>query len=301
MSTFREVGRMRKKFLILTVILMISVLMISCTENEIAPDQTEKEEKTEIINETTYTPEVTESVPEETPLVIDEDPMGKMILSEDEYKKLIHLWPIDALDVEQQGDVINLALSYLNVSLNLNYFFADSRSTDEIKAVYTDIISGEWEKDDYSAGPTLNGSTANGDSALCQIIPMGSYTELSLFISTVNLDKVEEYNAFFDSKWPNGLVQLNEELSEDSVSSVRIEIKEEENIVIYSKGYEFSADVTTLMDYYKELLSAYDDYEITSDYTSAEILACSKDDIIIKVYYYEFFEEVVFEYSIPLR
>lgn len=293
---------MKKRILIFAVFLSIVLALVACTDaNTDTSDNTITEvPETEEITEPEETIVVEEEITPE-PIVIDENPMEKMLISSDEYSKLLHLWSIDSINVEEQGEVLMFTLKKSGSVLNLNYFFSDSRTEDTIKATYSDVIQGEWEKDEYSAGPMLDGVTDNGIDVLCQIINMSSYMDLSVFSSTKDEAKLNEFSTFFDSKWANGLVPLYSELDENKIRSTGIYVDNQSGLATYTKGYEYTGDVLSLIEFYKNELTSYDDYQIIFDYSDNEIVCCSNDGISVRIYYQEFFNEVVFEYSVPLE
>ncbi len=288
-----------KKLLFLVLVFIAALFLVSCDKaaNKSA-DQTaglQAEETGEpIIEEATSEP--TEQVmPTSTP---DADPYVKLLLSQDESSQLIHFWLIDGINVEEQGALNNLSASFNGSFLNLNYFFYNSNSMDSLKALYSEYLPGEWEKDEYAAGPVLSSKTSAGDSAYIQIVDMGSQNELSAFLSTDNAEAVNQFEQLFYSKWPVAFAPMSELISNDNIETITINIFPQEPRTVYSVGYVFSGEAEEILEFYKDALAGYENFNIGTSYDGSEIITCAKDEIDICVYFDSFWNQLIIEYTI---
>ena len=292
---------MRKRILICMLVLTIILSLTSCKEKTTSDSPSETIEATVTEEPIEVTPELTQAPTPTAAPTPDDDPLGKINLSPENMNELIHYWSISSVDVEQQGKLDELTISINGTYLDMNYFFSDSRSEDEIKNLYTDVISGEWEKDEYSAGPLLEGNAEDGDKVLCQLIDEGSINELSVFISRDSAEDAEKFTNFFNIKWPVGVIPYSDMMSDKDISSLSVHIIPTEMNVIYSKGFLSNGNETKIIEYYKEALASYDNFQITTDYNDNEVVECSSNGIDIKVYYEEFWQTIKIEYTVQMQ
>lgn len=286
-----------KKRLFLVLVLIIALSIVSCNKAPDTSDEQTAVAQPDSADEAVQaTPEPTEEVlPTSTP---DADPHSKLKLSQDENSQLIHFWTISEVNVEEQGILNNLSASYNGSFINLNYFFYNNNSMDSLKALYSECLQGEWEKDEYAAGPILEGETSIGDAAYIQIVPMGSQNELSAFLSTDSEEQIAQFEQLFYSKWPVAFVPLSELISEDNIGNIAINIYPQEPRTVYSIGYNYEGDPAEIVEFYKQTLAEYENFAVAESYDGSEIITCTKDGIEINIYFESFFGYLTIEYTI---
>ena len=292
-----EGGKNMKKRLFLLLILIMALSLVSCDESPgISGDQSADVQPDTADNTLLSTPEpIEEAVPASTP---DADPYAKLILNQDENYQLIHFWTISEMNVDEQGVLTNLSASFNGSFINLNYFFNTDEPIESIKALYSEHLEGEWEKDEYAAGPILDSETSGGDSAYIQIVSIGSQNELSAFLSTDNEVQMAEFSQLFYAKWPIAVVPLSEDISDDGVGNISINIYPQEPRTVYSVGYNYAGEPSEIMEFYKQTLAEYENFTVSRSYDNSEIITCTKSGIDISLSYDSFFELLVVEYTI---
>ena len=290
---------MKKKITLIIISLFAIFTLASCTDK--ADSDIQEVQNTEDVTEA---PEITaEPTPEPTaePTAAptpDTDPYNKLQITKEEMDTLINFWSVDGIDVHDQGTLDDIVISATDNYIDMNYFFTNDNSFESIKSEYSTVLGGEWEKDEYSAGPLLEATTAEGNSVLCQLISEGSVNDLSVFISRNNAEDADTLAQLFSSKFPVGLIPDHEVLSEDNAVFMSIQVTPDDMTAIYQKGYFANGRQQEILDFYKDALSSYDDFGITANYDGGDMIICSVNGITISIYYEDFSEQIIVEYDI---
>lgn len=290
---------MKKNCLIMAVLIVLVFAIASCAKPTEVNRELNNTEVTEATAETQNTAEPTEQPtpepePESTP---DIDPFSKMQISHDEMNTLIHYWTINEINVTQQGSLDSLSVRTKTGILNLNYTFTSDNSADDIKSLYLDVIDGQWEDSEYS-DPILQGKSSSDESVLCQVSEMGLKNELFVFIGSKNEQNSDDYMTFFDNKWPIGLVPLHEIMADTGLKELNISYPELS--ITYTKGYSIIVSADEIIEYYRNVLSGFDNFMVVENYDESKAIACSSNGVEVSISYSEFSESVIVSYSVGM-
>lgn len=212
----------------------------------------------------------------------DADPYGKMAITDAEYTSLLAMWPLDE-SIESHGTITSIRAHSQNGTnfISLNASLTSTQSSASLVKKYKALISGEWENNAYSVGPSVYGGKIGSiDGVTCQISRSGSPRTIFLGLS-VDTD-TKDLDALIDAHWPIGLIPAYKDITSDMLFMRSIDIDVNSYITI-NKSWRVS-DTDAAMAYYKEQLADYDSfaYDNGSEYT-AKCITCKASNIDISI------------------
>lgn len=271
------------------LIIILSVLILLLSGCQPKPTAIEKEPQKPIAEVTQSMTEKPKATPEPTATfepqpTPDADPMSKMEMSQEEIGVLLSLWPIDD-KIEEHGDIISFTMnSQVGIDRStVNYTFSSNKSKDDLMAKYQELVKGEWEDSEYSAGPSVFGGIIHDTlKTTCQISTIDSNNEvfLSMFIDGGS----NELDEVFKDHLPIGLFDMHELLNEESLYFKELEYIPNE-IVVFTQNWKVD-NAQEIFTFYKDILADCDYYMyIQGDEYTSESIQCSIEGINLDINY----------------
>ena len=266
---------------IIAAILVLTLALAGCSKNEtVTPSETQPSvTETQAPTETATTAETQEPTAEPAPTP-DAEPLGKLMITEDEFNEFLTLWPAASSPLSEHGTITSFSINsqYGVDDSSLNFIFRSDKSSDEAVAFYKELVEGEWEDSEYSAGPSVYGGIIEGSiDTTCQVAKVDGRTEV--FMGMYTDCGSDELDRLIDAHWPVGLIELYESLTDEAMFFKSFSYKPGASV-----SYSISWNVEStdeVLDYYKNLLVGEEEYvyfeggEYESAYVSCVISGVS--------------------------
>lgn len=270
-----------KKQLILWICMVLLLGFAGCSGQ---PDTPVATPTAETVSETqTPIPTDEEETPEPEPKATpDVDAYSKLMIEENEYEQLLAQWPLES-PIYEQGNITSYGMNsqFGFDTISINVMIESEESAKELMETYGNIIEGEWEDDEYSAGPAIYGGSIGDDiSATCQII--NGDTLQTVFIGLSYTGEADMLDNMVESHCPIGLIPAYETFGEDTLHFNELTIEPASSVSV-SRTY-LVQDTDSVMEFYKLELSDFEQYNFTEgeEYTSPKI-ECIAQDVEITV------------------
>ncbi len=282
---------MRKTFALLS--LMLILLLGSCS-NPVSLLPTPLPEAAE---ENAVKAEPKTEIPTETPsnITTQADLSGIVQFSREERYLVKSLWPLETYTPSDMGELISIDMMTFGDYYMMTMSFSSDTPFEELRETLTGYISGEWLEGDGRIY-TFDG-VAEGKKILSSMEENGAACTIEL---TFSLDtRYSEAESMVSSHWPEGAIELPEELAEAKPDSLSFLVSEEKSSVSRSwtiSGYD------DVMDWFSERYSSADNYTFKEDPDlSSQTITFTVSGLEVKIDRTGIFNSIFVNFSAPTK
>lgn len=183
----------------------------------------------------------------------------KMLISDEEYKQLKEMWPLEGdMTLEQEAvDRITMVAMPADDTMLYNVIYHTDQSMEQIKDAYSQLFTGEWTEEEgiYKTDGIID------EMYQVKVIVEEDEEKRKVSFLLDYFDTFIQFEEFFQSNWPNGLLSMPEPLESAPRYSWMVDFGKDQFVSYLCTWQLDERDEDYVFAWYQDVLSQYDNYE----------------------------------------